>query len=90
MMKAIFAGAGTTEVRSMNAPPVANDRQDPARPADRSAVADYLATMAANLAKLAQANQLSALGYILEMAAMEAASVAGREAAGRNPDEDPG
>lgn len=67
----------------MNAPPAAGDPPEPGKTNDRAAVADYLATMAANLARLARRNQLPALGHLLEMAAMEAETLAGDATARR-------
>jgi hypothetical protein len=48
-------------------------------------VADYLATMSANLAALAQAHRFDSLGYLLEMAAMEAEELAQRAGVPRRP-----
>lgn len=45
----------------------------------RKAVAEYVAEMAATLARLAQAAQLHELAYLLNMAAQEAANTALRE-----------
>jgi hypothetical protein len=44
----------------------------PASPADRKAVADYVATLSADLAVLARQHGLQTLGYLLEMARLEA------------------
>ena len=41
-------------------------------PATSAAAADYLAAMAADLAMLARRNGLEALGYLLDMARLEA------------------
>jgi hypothetical protein len=47
----------------------------PADPGDLNAVANYLATMSADLAGMARRNGLEALGYIFEMARLEAESI---------------
>jgi hypothetical protein len=43
---------------------------------DRGAVADFIASHAVELAALARAHQLDTLGYLLEMAKLEAESFA--------------
>jgi hypothetical protein len=44
-------------------------------PGDISAVAQYLATMSADLATIARRNGLETIGYLFEMARLEAESV---------------
>jgi hypothetical protein len=50
----------------------ASARRVPAGPADRTAAASYVAELSAELAVLARHHRLDALGYILEMARLEA------------------
>ena len=44
---------------------------------DRTVVANYMATLAADLATLARRSGLDTLGYLLEMVRLEAESVCG-------------
>jgi hypothetical protein len=44
---------------------------------DAAGVAHYIASLSADLASLARANGLNTLGYLLEMARLEAENVAG-------------
>jgi len=46
----------------------------PPEPGDRSAVADYVATLSADLAEMARRHGLETLGYLLDMARLEAES----------------
>ena len=50
----------------------ASARRVPAGPGDRTAAASYVAELSAELAVLARHHRLDALGYILEMARLEA------------------
>jgi len=52
-------------------------------PGSRAAVASYVATMTADLAAMARRQGLETLGYLLEMARLEAES-ANRPSNGRN------
>ncbi len=47
----------------------------PEQPGDQAAAAAYVAELAGNLASIARQQGLDALGYILEMAKLEAESV---------------
>lgn len=55
----------------------------PAEPASRAAVASYVATLSADLAAMARRQGLETLGYLLEMARLEAES-ANRPGNGQN------
>ena len=48
-------------------------------PGDRTAVANYVATVAADLATMARRTGLETLGYLLEMARLEAESASRHE-----------
>jgi hypothetical protein len=50
-------------------------KQSSGESGDIGAVAQYLATMSADLANIARRNGLETLGYLLEMARLEAESV---------------
>ncbi len=50
-----------------------NDHQETS--GDEAAVATYIATMAADLAVMARSRRLDGLGYILDMARLEAESL---------------
>ena len=52
------------------------------RPADQAGTADYIAELSGELANLARQNGLDALGYILDMARLEAEN-ATRHVSGR-------
>ena len=52
------------------------DRSKTPTATDRAAAADYVATMSSELALIARRNGLDALGYILDMARLEAENVA--------------
>ena len=54
----------------------------PAAPGDRAAAADYVAGLSAELARLARQHGLDALGFILDMARLEAEN-ATRHVSGR-------
>ncbi len=49
----------------------------PCRPDERIATARYLADMAAQCARLARAQGFDALGYVFDMASLEARNAAG-------------
>ena len=51
-------------------------RNAPRRGSDQSEAAAYIADMAANLASMARRHGLGTLGYLLDMAKMEAESTA--------------
>ena len=49
-----------------------SDRKTVNEPADRAAVADYVATLSEDLAAMARRTGLETLGYLLEMVRLEA------------------
>jgi hypothetical protein len=70
----IFAEAGTI---SADAPGVSTrtamaDQPTASEPGDRTAVANYVATLSGDLATMARRTGLETLGYLLEMARLEA------------------
>jgi hypothetical protein len=52
------------------------DQPEKAEPAGRTAVANYVATLSADLAAMARRTGLDTLSYLLEMARLEAESAA--------------
>jgi hypothetical protein len=56
--------------------------QPPTERVDRTAAASYVATLAADLAEIAKSHGLDTLGYILDMARLEAETIA-RKSNGR-------
>jgi hypothetical protein len=59
--------------------------QTPAiEPGNRAVVADYVATMSADLASLARRTGFETLGYLLEMARLEAENVTRHRQSGSN------
>ena len=50
--------------------------EQPADPGDRTAVAAYVATLTADLCEMARRTGLETLGYLLEMARLEAENLA--------------
>jgi hypothetical protein len=53
-----------------------NMAEPPADPGDRTAVAAYVATLTADLCQMARHTGLDTLGYLLEMARLEAENLA--------------
>lgn len=50
------------------------NQSTPSQPGDRTAVANYVATLSADLATMARRTGLETLGYLLEMVRLEAES----------------
>lgn len=51
------------------------ERSEPVEPSARTAVASYVATLTTDLAVMARKSGLDTLGYLLEMARLEAESL---------------
>ena len=64
---------------------MSNGTSPSAEPGTRAAVASYVATLSADLAAMARKQGLETLGYLLEMARLEAES-ANRPGNGQNGD----
>jgi hypothetical protein len=63
------------------------NRSETMQATDRAAAANYVATLAADLATIARRHGLDALGYILDMARLEAENAARQSNGGRHPRE---
>lgn len=56
-----------------------NDQSPPSPSGDRTTVANYVASMSADLASMARRTGLETLGYLLEMARLEAENASRHE-----------
>jgi len=61
------------------------DQPKVGEPVERAAVAHYVATLSADLAVMARRTGLQTLGFLLEMARLEAENASRPGAGGRNP-----